>query len=527
MRITSFMLFKQFTHNLSKNLSKLGSYQQQLSTGKRLTTISDDVVATRGVINYRVSIENTDQFKRNIDEGVSNLGFTENLLTSTQNIINRARELAVGQANDTSTPKTRELTSYEVKNLYSQLLDIGNSKLKNKYVFSGFKTGVPSFAPDGSFQGDSNDIDLYISEGLKTKVNITGDKAFHDDTKLVTGDLTGKTLQGQLKITTGTNNPMIIPVKDGATAASPEEIRDIINSPMTEFYANGAATVGAGELVFNKGKQNETTLLVSDILADPDYYTVSTLVAKINADVAGVEAGIATDDVTGEVRMFFRSTTPGEPVTIDVIDDSDGNDIDTNGISALVRNNFRTNLTENVLEIEAFVLNGNFGKKMLFAPTVPNNSFTIEVDEAFDGSFADAEDIEIAPADGLAMLYHIDDTNTNLSNSVSFFDIMGNFDYALSNNDKAGINGSIYLLDGAMDNLVDVVADVGSKYKYLEEQRDRHDDSNISYTSSRSILEDADIAGVAMQITKVQSSLESLRISSLKSLSQSLMDFLG
>ncbi len=154
MRVTAYMLFQQFSRNLNKNLTRLNKSQEQLSTGKRITTTSDDVIGTRGVMSYRVSINASEQYTKNSNEGISQLGFTENLLRSSQKIIDRARELAVGASNDTSTPNEREIASLEVQNLYSELLNISNTKLKNKYVFSGFATGTQTFNSSGVYQGD-------------------------------------------------------------------------------------------------------------------------------------------------------------------------------------------------------------------------------------------------------------------------------------------------------------------------------------------------------------------------------------
>jgi flagellin-like hook-associated protein FlgL len=97
---------------------------------------------------------------------------------------------------------------------------------------------------------------------------------------------------------------------------------------------------------------------------------------------------------------------------------------------------------------------------------------------------------------------------------------------SMVNNDSIGIRQSIKLLDGSMDGLLNVTADVGSRYKYLEDQKNRLEDNTLSYRQNLSSLEDADIAEVAMKITKIQTALEAMRISSMKSLQQSLFDFL-
>jgi len=109
MRVTAFMLFKRFTDSVSKNLAKLGEAQEQLGTGRKINKPSDDVVLSRMAMSYKVELSSVEQYKRNVNEGTGRLGFMENLISSTRNIINRARELAVSESSDTSTGETRNI----------------------------------------------------------------------------------------------------------------------------------------------------------------------------------------------------------------------------------------------------------------------------------------------------------------------------------------------------------------------------------------------------------------------------------
>jgi flagellar hook-associated protein 3 len=511
MRITTFMLFNQFSNSLNKNLSALGRVQQQLSSGKRLTKPSDDIVATRGAMAYTVSINEIEQFYRNIDEGISTLGNTENQLNSVNDLINRARELAVSESNDTATSASRQVTSYEVQNLFNGLLDIGNAKLKDKYLFSGFLTGTSPFNSSGTYMGDTGNLEIFIANGIKTGINVTGDTAFSDTTKQLSAVLGSTAGMGTLRITTGSNNPVTIPIKDTATNASPEEVRDAINAPMSGYYAV-ADTIGTGTLTLKAGIGDPVTLTV-----DGTNNTPALLRDAINTLNMGIEARLATDTVSGDVRLFFRPTTTGTPISIDVAGDGDGDNKDTNGLSALLHTDLQSNLSTNALGIEAFVINDTAGSRMLFDSTTPNTSFTIDVVDG-DGNNTDTN--------GLSRIYHDPAVSTNLTNSISFFTVLDHFKNSLINNDGAGIQGSIYLFDGVLDSLVNTTADVGSRFKYLDDQKNRLLDSEIQYRESRAIFEDADIAQVALEMTKIQTSLEAMRISSMKSLSQSLFDFL-
>lgn len=522
MRITTFMLYKQFAQSLSKNLSELGRVQEQLATGRRLTKPSDDVIATRGSMAYKVSLNAIEQYNRNIDEGIGMLALTEISIRSSTNLLNRARELALSESNDTATPDTRKIASYEVRNLFNELIDLGNTKLKNRYIFSGYKTSTKSFDSRGAYQGDSSDIEIFIGEGVRTRINITGDSAFSDNTKLITDDLTGQVLSGNIRITTGSGTPLYLDSSDAFTGSSPEEIRDTINAPMTGTYDSSVSeTIGTGTLTLRAGTGSPVSLTVDSTNSTP-----TLLRDAINTLNMGIKAGMFRD-AAGNERLFFRPSTTGENISIEVSNDGDGNDIDTNGLSALLNTELRSNLTTNALGIEAFIINNSSGKRLLFTPNTPNTDFTIEVDEGNDGNFADPDDVDTSSPDGLALLYHASSATTNLNNSISFFTILDHLRNSLANDDSEGIRSSLLLIDGALDSSVNTTADIGSRLRYLEQQKYRHEENEVNFKTSLSALQDADIAEVAMEMTKIQSTLESMRISSIRSLSQSLFDFLA
>jgi len=515
-RITAFMLFNQFSNSLTKNLSGMGKVQTQLATGKRLTKPSDDVISLRGSMAFKVSINALEQFGRNINEGISAFNLTESALNSTTNLLNRVRELAVSESNDTANAETRGVTAYEVRNLFDQMIDIGNSKLKDKYLFSGYMTKTKSFSAAGAYQGDTNNLEIYIGDGIKSKMNITGDVAFSDTSRLSTANLPA-TMSGNLRITSDAGTPYYLEAGDVFANASPEEVRDTLNAAMTGPYDSTVPeAIGTGRLILKAGGDSAVTLTVDNTNDEP-----SQIRDAVNGLNMGITAGIFTD-AAGNERLFFRPTTPGQGISIEVTDD-DGDDTDSSGLSALHHTDLSSNLTRNALGVEAFVIDDGTNKRMILEPSPSNTSFTIDVDEAGDG-WNGADDIDTT---GLSNLYHQSSTVTNLNNSISFFTMLNHFANALTNNDSTGIQASIFLLDGALNSVVNTTADVGARLKYFEDQSVRLEDSGVSFKESLAVLEDADIAEAAMEMTKIQSTLEAMRISTVRNLTKSLFDFMG
>jgi flagellin-like hook-associated protein FlgL len=299
--------------------------------------------------------------------------------------------------------------------------------------------------------------------------------------------------------------------------ASLEQIRDTINAPMSKAYA-ATDTIGTGTLTLNAGTADAVTLTV-----DSTNNTPARLRDAINALGAGIEARIATDTVTSEQRLLFRPTVPDTVYSIEVSDDADGNNRDTAGLSALLHTEKLSNLTVNALGIEALAINDTQGKRLLFDIKDKNAALTIDVDDTNDGDYTDAQDTDTT---GLSRLYHASDTTTNLNTSISFFTILDHLTNSLTTNDAVGIRGSSLLIDSALDKVLNVRADVGSRIKYIEDHKFALEDDHIFFSTHLSSFEEADIASAATEMAKVQASLEAMRISSIRMLSQTLLDFL-
>jgi flagellar hook-associated protein 3 FlgL len=171
--------------DLNTNLGNLTTVEQQLATGKRINTPSDDPVATASVLRYNNDIALDQQFQRTASDAKSRLDAADTALGSLSDVMQRVRELAV-QAGSGAL-NTTDLTAIgnELNQLLGQAVQIGNTKVGYQYIFAGTKTTTPPFAAVGgavptsvSFNGDSNPIAVPTGQGTQTQVNVDGNATF-------------------------------------------------------------------------------------------------------------------------------------------------------------------------------------------------------------------------------------------------------------------------------------------------------------------------------------------------------------
>lgn len=174
------MLSNSMLRNLTNSYSNLGTYMDQLTTGKKISRPSDDpVVAVKGM-DYRSQLQQVEQYQRNTNEVHNWMDNSDAALDQTTQTLQRLRELAVQASNDTYDAAERQNIKEEALALKQHLIDIANSKVNGKYIFNGTKTDQ---APISGTPGDINESPVYIevSSGIQIQSNVNANKIFGSD----------------------------------------------------------------------------------------------------------------------------------------------------------------------------------------------------------------------------------------------------------------------------------------------------------------------------------------------------------
>lgn len=160
MRITNNMLVNNLISNVNKNLVNMSKMQDQLASGKKVHSASDDPVAASKIIKYKTDLAEYAQYERNTNDALSWLETTESTMMDINKVLQRAREIAVKGSNGTNTDEDVEKIGQELEQLKKQLIMDGNFSFAGRYVFSGYHTEEELFNKDGTYKIGMTDIDL-------------------------------------------------------------------------------------------------------------------------------------------------------------------------------------------------------------------------------------------------------------------------------------------------------------------------------------------------------------------------------
>ncbi|WP_079506671.1 flagellar hook-associated protein FlgL [Mesobacillus jeotgali] len=188
MRITQSMLSSNSLRNLSESYRRMGQYQDQLSTGKKITKPSDDpVVAMKGMF-YRSNLTEVEQYKRNLAELYLWMENSEAGIEQANNGLQRVRELVIQGKTGSLSPTDREAIAREVEQIKNDLVQVANTQVSGRYIFHGTDTDHPPVTsenpPTVAENLTDSAIDTYkveVSRGVSLRANVNPANVFNQE----------------------------------------------------------------------------------------------------------------------------------------------------------------------------------------------------------------------------------------------------------------------------------------------------------------------------------------------------------
>ena len=185
MRISTLQQFNTGVRSILDNQESTMRTQQQISTGRRVLTPSDDPVASTRILQLQQDISLREQYQENLTGAKNRLNLEEATLSSVTENISRIRELTVNAGNGSMTAEDRSYIASEIDTRLDALVDLMNTKdASNTYIFAGFKGETEPFQTRSGggvvYEGDDGERYLDISSSTSIQTNDTGKSLFVD-----------------------------------------------------------------------------------------------------------------------------------------------------------------------------------------------------------------------------------------------------------------------------------------------------------------------------------------------------------
>ena len=186
-RISTAARYNLLTSDIQKNEANYNRLTQQLASGKKYTSITDDPIATVNIVNTSRQLGQIDTFNHNTQLAMEELDTLDDLMELAGSYLNQAWDKAVQANNGTYGTTSLKALKVEIDEITKTMVDLANTEFNDNFIFGGANTKLTpyEFDADGNiiYNGTPHDNPDYIrqtevADGVFEVINTTGDKVF-------------------------------------------------------------------------------------------------------------------------------------------------------------------------------------------------------------------------------------------------------------------------------------------------------------------------------------------------------------
>src|SRR4051812_41608487 len=169
------------TGQITRTQQELLKVQNELSTGKRLNTPSDDPGDAAVVQQLQKTLEQRKAYADNITQAQGQLGEVDATLGDLTELLKQAQTIASANVGSDVTADQRAGAAAVVQSLYQQAVSLGNKQLNGTYLFAGDKATDPPFVATAGgvkFVGSADVLANRVDENTDLAFQVDGADAF-------------------------------------------------------------------------------------------------------------------------------------------------------------------------------------------------------------------------------------------------------------------------------------------------------------------------------------------------------------
>lgn len=182
MRISTNTIYQSGISKISQLQSEQVKLQQQISTGRRIASPSDDPVGSARALEVSHAQSINAKFADTRQTAQLKLNTIESSLTSLTSMMISTQSSLVSAGNATLSDQERQFIATELSGTLEAMIGLANTKdAAGNYLYAGFKTDTKPFvanASGASYAGDSNSQLLQVDTQRQMAINVTGDNVF-------------------------------------------------------------------------------------------------------------------------------------------------------------------------------------------------------------------------------------------------------------------------------------------------------------------------------------------------------------
>jgi flagellar hook-associated protein 3 FlgL len=181
MRITQSETCRNFASDLETLNDVYYKISRQVSSGKRLTRLSDSPEGSADLLSLTDLAAGIDQFRSSAGTVSYFLGTADSVLNEVNNLFTSVYSRGSQAASETVGEDARATIATEIRALRDQIVALANSQTKGRYLFAGSMVTAAPFVIAGDsvrYVGNEDINSIRVEEGTDVKQGVSGAEAF-------------------------------------------------------------------------------------------------------------------------------------------------------------------------------------------------------------------------------------------------------------------------------------------------------------------------------------------------------------
>jgi flagellin-like hook-associated protein FlgL len=278
-RVSDLLRTSTAASQIARTQRRLLQTQNELSTGRRLNSASDDPGDAAIAQQLQKTLEQRRAFLTNLNRAKNHLGAVDSTLGDLSDLLQQAQQIASANVGSDVTADQRAGAAAIIASMYGEALSLANRQFEGIYLFAGDRSNAPPFVAEAGgvrFVGSEHVLLNAFDEGTDLPFMVNGADVFGALSTRVQGStdltpaVTAQTRLADLSGATGAGvRSGLVVISNGTSTATIDlRLADTVGEVVSTINASGLGTVTASigpadNLVLSGGPGDNITVAES------------------------------------------------------------------------------------------------------------------------------------------------------------------------------------------------------------------------------------------------------------------------
>ncbi len=181
MRATLSGYYRNLQFDQTKAAKELFDVTKQISSGQKIQYAHEDTSTFIDTVRLDNEVTTLNQIKLNAQKALQFSTNTDTTMNDISKILEAMKVKLVSAANDAHSRESLDAIAGELRGLEKNLVQLANTSIDGKYLFSGSEVKTKPIDANGVYQGNKEEMKAFIGSGVEQTFNINGADLFFGD----------------------------------------------------------------------------------------------------------------------------------------------------------------------------------------------------------------------------------------------------------------------------------------------------------------------------------------------------------